>query len=435
MAGKKAEARAERVVSARQLVTERDSGSKLSSLNLPEGASLLQIKKACTLKVDVLPYEITKANVNPFKKQKGQLHFERTYYVHRNVGPENGTYCCLALTFRQACPVCEYRAQLAREPEGNEKEISSLKPSERQLFNLIDLGDKEKGIQIFDYSQWLFGKVLNAKIKRYDDHRYDFFADLKQGLTIEMTFDESKSGGYTSYPCIEIQFLPRLKAYKESILEKVYDLDEIPRMVPYTELKKIFLQVPPDEDEEEKDEEDVKEALKTKGKGKSKIKDEDEDEDEDKEDEDEDEEDKAATAEDMGIVVGTMVEHEEHGTCEVVHVSSDGTALRIKDEDDAVHRAVTPSECKVIKSKKKGKKEESPAKKGKKKPDPEPEEDEDDDTDEDDSEIEEEEEEEEKPVKKKGKKPAPVKEKTKKKKDEDEDDDDEDDDEDEWDDD
>lgn len=445
MASKKAMAREERVVSARQRVVEHESGSKMSSLNIPEGANILQVKKSCTLKVDFIPYEIQKANVNPFKKAKGALHFERTYFTHRNIGPQNAIYCCLAATFRLPCPICEYRAQLSKSGDGdNEKEIRDLKPSERQLFNLIDLSDKEKGIQIFDYSNWLFGRILDAKIKRYDDGRFDLFADLKQGLTVEMSFDENKSGGFTSYPCVEIQFLPRIKGYQASILEKAFDLDEVPKLVPYAELKKIFLQTPPDEDEEET------EKVETKGKkGKSVVVDKDEDEEEEEEEdetppakkgkkkpepeEDEDEdEDEEVTAESKGIELGMMVEHSEHGTCEVVHVSSDGTTLRLKDEEDEVHRGCEPTDCELIEVKKKSKKE-PPAKKGKKKPEPEPEE-EDEDKEEDEDEEDEDEDEDE-PVKKKGKTAAKVKAKPAKGKKKKEEDDEDDEDDEEWDDD
>ena len=64
------------------------------------------------------------------------------------------------------------------------------------------------------------------------------------------------------------------------------------------------------------------------------------------------------------------VQHEEHGVCEVTHISGDGTSLKLKDKSGEIHMGQAPEECTPIKKEatKPAKKEEKPAKKEEKKP-------------------------------------------------------------------
>ena len=255
MASKKSRER--RVTSARRRVNEHVVGISTTSMNLPEGVSILQIKKAGTYRLDVIPYEV--GDGNPFAK-KGELHYERTYYVHRGIGPENSSYVCLSKTFKKPCPICEFRAKEARNPEADEELIKNLAPKERQLFNVIDLSDPDKGVQLMEYSYHLFGKALDAKVRGGDDNEYDLFADLEQGLTVKVVFEEEKGAGYVYYKASDIEMKPRKKPYDESILEATTCLDGVPKEVKYADLKKIFLQTEEsaDEDDTDTDEEDDK---------------------------------------------------------------------------------------------------------------------------------------------------------------------------------
>jgi hypothetical protein len=200
---------------------------------------------------------------------------------------------------------------------------------------------------------------------------------------------------------------------------------------------------PEDNDTFTEDEDEEEEKPKKKGKKKPAEEDEDEDEDaedaDDEEGEEEDEEDSEddedaesgdeededddddggdddATADELGIEVGSVVKHKRLGVCEVTHVSRDGTAVRLKPKRGPEQRGVAPGECELIEEEEE--EEEKPkkgkakaAKKGKKEPaedeeEEEPEEEEEDDEApfEEDEDFGEEEEEEEKPKKKGNKK-------------------------------
>lgn len=331
-----------RRVSARRRVNEHEQGGSLTTLNIPDGMSLFQVKKAGTYRFDIMPYEVGKGN--PFAEE-GDLYFERTFWVHRGIGPDNASYVCSSKTFKKPCPVCEFRAKMARDPEADENLIKNLAPKERQIFNVRDVSENGDGqTQIFEYSNFLFGKQLDAVVKGADPTdeddgvgEYDMFADLTEGMTLKVTFTEETSGKYKFFKASVIEFKPRKKAYDESVLEESACLDEVVKEIPYKALQKIMLQV--GEPEPEDDDDDDDDAPKNK---KSSRSDGDDDDDDDGEE----------NAFDLNMEIGQRITHPKHGRCKIVHISSDGESLRIKNAEGDVFRGVIPSECMIPKAKK-----------------------------------------------------------------------------------
>lgn len=45
------------------------------------------------------------------------------------------------------------------------------------------------------------------------------------------------------------------------------------------------------------------------------------------------------------LTVGQKLKHCKHGVCELVHVSNDGTSLRLKDKDGQTQYAISPKDC------------------------------------------------------------------------------------------
>ena len=411
--------RERRVVSARRRVEEHGTGSfERTTFTVPDGVSMFSIKKPGIYRVDILPYEVGKGN--PWADE-GDLHFERTYWNHRDVGPNGDSYVCLAKTFDKKCPICEERVRMAKDPDSDPDVVKELKPKERQLFNIINLGEKEKGVQLWDVSYFLFGKQLESAIKMGDDGEYDLFADLEQGLTLKLNVEEKKMGANSFSEVTAIEFKARKTPYDEDILEQTHCLDDLLKETPYDKLKATFLQIEDDKEDDDEDDEDEapKSKKKTKPAGKKKpVEDDDEDEDddgdeeldeeddedddgdededeeeeerpkgksggkkkpskddeeddEDEDDDDDDEEEKPKgksskivnQAELAGIKVGMMVEHDEFGECKVVHISKDGTSLKLEDEDGDVHNACDPDDCEPLEDE-----DEKPKGKGKGKP-------------------------------------------------------------------
>jgi len=267
---------------ARRRAEQHQAGFERTSLNLPEGVNLFRLKDDKPLRLDILPYRVGKGN--PWADE-GQLHYERTYFVHRGIGAEQNTYPCLRKTLGKKCPVCEYRAKLSNNPDADEDLIKSLAPSERQIFNVIDTRDRDKGVQIWDMAWWLFGKALDTRIRNGDEEdEYENFYELENGFTLKLGIEEHHFAGRSFYSVESIDFKSRKEDYDEDILEEVYNLDEIIKITPYDELKKILLQT-------EDDDEDEKETPKSKKKKKQQKEEDEFDEDEEEDNEDLDEED------------------------------------------------------------------------------------------------------------------------------------------------
>ncbi len=235
--------------------------------------------------MDILPYKVGEGN--PWADE-GETYYERTYWVHRSIGAEQNSYVCSQKTIGKKCPICEYRAKLVKD-NADEDLIKDLAPKERQLFNVIDTHDKDKGIQIWDIAWWLFGKKLDAAIRNEDeDDDYGDFSELEGGSTLKLGVEENRFGGRTFYAIDSIDFKTRKDDYDDDMLNEVHNLDELIKITPYDELKKILLQT---EDEDEDDDE-KKKARSKKSKSKKKKKqqeEEDEDFDDEEEDENEDE--------------------------------------------------------------------------------------------------------------------------------------------------
>lgn len=291
---------------------KHESGYQAPYLKIPQGIQLFKPKAGIVL-LDILEYPVGKSN--PYAEE-GMLYYERTFWVHRGVGANNDSYLCAAKTFKHKCPICEYRQRLQRESDEDKEElIKSLAPKERQIFNVINLKEPDKGVLLFEMSHYLFGARLDAEIRNSDEEDgWEEFARIDGGLTLKVGFSEESFAGQSFVKADSINFRPRKTEYDEDeMLEKVYVLDDLLVETPYDELKKALLEEDEeddgtpksrksskskkDEDEDEEDDDDEEEeAPKSKSKAKTKApSDEDEDWDEfedEEEDEDEEEEPK-----------------------------------------------------------------------------------------------------------------------------------------------
>lgn len=312
--------------SAKERAEKHEKAFEPTALTLPEGARAFRFKAAKTYRLDILPYKVRKGSETPGGNpycDAGLYHYERTYYTHRVPTPDgNKMYCCLIKTFgEKRCPVCEYLARGRVTGKVEEKTLDMMDVKERQLFNVIDLDNREQGVQVFEFNWFQFGKMLDAKAKA--KARYESFFHLKGGRTIEVAVKDETFMGRTIYKPENFEFEER-EDYPKEILQKVFDLDAIPKLVSYAELKEILEQTSGDapaasngkpaqgqsksrdtdeddededlEDDDTEDEDEDEDEETPRGKGKPAPKktkgkatdDEDEDEDEDLEDEDED---------------------------------------------------------------------------------------------------------------------------------------------------
>jgi hypothetical protein len=342
--------------------SQRDSkhraGGDWTTLSIPEGIEIFQPKEG-TVRFDIVPFEAGKGN--PYAKP-GEWYYERTFYTHGRVGPNNESYVCLAKTAGKPCPICEYRAKLAFDPdEGNEKLIKSLKPKERQLFLIHVVKRDDDGgnkVMLYESSFHTFGKLLDKKRQdaEEDEPHISNFDDEKAGSTLKVSYSEEDAGGYTFLEAYSIEFKPRPNGLDSELLDHGICLDDVVKLLPYDELKRLFLQ----DGGKDKDDDDDDEPAPRKAKPKAKNDDDWEDEPAPKKktapkDEDEDEpEPKKNKSSSDDLEEGQQVRHRQFGVCEIVRINDDGSLL-LKNDEGKRFKGVTPKNVRPLVDKPKAK--------------------------------------------------------------------------------
>lgn len=248
--GRRERERGRERVSARRRLADHRSGFQSSLFRMPEGYSFFQIKEACVKRLDFLCYPVGKGN--PFA-DAGMLHYERTFFSHAGIGADNRSYVCPARTTGGKCPICEFRIKGAKARDLDDRTVKSLLPKERQLWILYDLGDLERGVQIWETSHHTFGKKLDSLINSADpEDGYEYFADPEDGMTVRASFDMKSAEGFTFFEATSVELKRRSQAYTEEFCRSLPCLDDLLIIPTYDKLRSLFLQV-----EENGEEDDV----------------------------------------------------------------------------------------------------------------------------------------------------------------------------------
>lgn len=225
----------DRVLDAAKREKQKAGGSWIK-YNLPEGKEMFVPKKG-TMHLDILPFEVTVIN-NYDKAEKGELWYRRKLLIHKSVGAEGNAYIC-PTTIGKPCPICKALAPLRSKYKENKAIIDAETAKEREILNILDLDDQDKGVQFWDISSHLFGKKLLEELEEGKEEWRDFF-QLKGGFTLRIRFKEKELGENTFLETARIDFEPR-DDYDETILGKVVDLDIVFSVPSYDELEKAHL--------------------------------------------------------------------------------------------------------------------------------------------------------------------------------------------------
>lgn len=236
----------------RRRAKERRTGNR--NINVPEGMEFYRAKKGReSARLDIIPYRVTAKGL--WYAEPGGLWYEKSYKMHYQVGGGD-SQCVCPTTVGKKCPICEFAANLKRQPKTpeNEEIIKQLRPKNRQLFNVIDLAEPDKGIQIHENAFFNFGKELEKELAETEGQNPEFgdFADLKNGFTLKVRWDEEDAGGGNKRTYVKagrIDFVERKRPYTKDILEETVDLDNVLIVLPYEEIERMFNGVE-DEDEE-----------------------------------------------------------------------------------------------------------------------------------------------------------------------------------------
>jgi hypothetical protein len=403
MAKNKRQERAKRYADASRREQEHKTGFR-SSLNLPKGINFWQPNtKEDANEIDIVPYEVGKSS-KKFRKditfaEPGDLYYERTYFTHRDVGPEEKSVVCPKATFGQPCPICEYAAKAGQEVKADAETLKALRPKERQLFLVHDHAAPKKGVQLWDVSFFLFGANLDEKIKKASEKNKEkfqqFFRDDEEGSSLRVTAKEKSSpfGKFSEY--FVDSFEQREEPLADEVMNHGYCLDDFVVCPDYDELKALFLGEATDDDDEAEEEEE-KPARGRKPK--------DEEPEEEEEEPEEEEEESEAPEFEKGMTVSGVYRKKKYegeivkvdAKKKQIHVDIGEDHPRIVDFDDETLEIIEEEEQEEEEPEEE--EEETPRRRTRK-----PKDEEDDDALEDEEPEEEEEEEEETPRRRGGK--------------------------------
>ena len=260
-------------------------------------------------RINIVPYEIKTKNHPLVRKgdmEIGDMDYVMDVWVHRGVGPTEGSVLCLKNTFGKPCPICEQSALLRN--QGKDAEADDLKASRRVFYNVIDAKEPDK-VKVFETSHFLFEKELIDEARDDDEGGFVDFADPEDGKEIKFRANKVKKGNFEFLEFKSFSFEDREKPISDNLLEEAISFDEIINVPTYDEAQKLLFgdddededdepkSRKPSRDEEEDEEEDYEEEKPQKSR---KHEDEDDEEEEEepkpkkssrKSDEDEDEED------------------------------------------------------------------------------------------------------------------------------------------------
>ena len=256
-----------------------------------EDVDFYKIKKGKN-RLDIIPFLVTVPENMPTFDVK-YVEEDEVYLLsiwrHTSVGPNDSPVICLNKTFGKACPICEARKEMMDNGVAyDSKEEQAVRPKWRAIYNVIDLDDEEKGIQIYDASGFQFQKEMFAKAE-YLNEGFETFSNLEDGATVTFRGSPETFNKKEWFKPMDFGFESR-EPYEEDIFDDVYPLDKMLVIPTYEEVQNMFLGL--DDDEQEDDEQEKEESTKKRSSRKTKKSEPKEEKEEPKEEKEEPKEEK-----------------------------------------------------------------------------------------------------------------------------------------------
>lgn len=199
----------------------------------------------------IVPYVV--GHQHP-RLKAGKIDFVLDVFVHRKIGINEDDFICLNRTFKEPCPICEHQAEMREEADFDADAVKALNPTRRNIFNIVCLDsakDEEKGVQVWDVSQWLFTNPLEELSHKKKGGGEVAYADIDEGKIISF---RKKGSGVTNTEYTAFEFKDR-DAISDEILDAAVCLDDLIHKPTYDEVYDAFFQKKGESKHEEKEEE------------------------------------------------------------------------------------------------------------------------------------------------------------------------------------
>jgi hypothetical protein len=188
--------------------------------------------------VDFIPYRV---GSNHPRLPKGDFTYVLDVYVHKNVGVEEGTYLCMAKTYGEPCPVCEFIKEAKRGTSYDEQLLKDIKVTRRAIYNLVEITSDQteaKGIQIWDVAHYYIEAELTVLAQDPRDATGSIpFADPDVGKSFSFVKATPK-GSPPSYK--GLKFLDRKSPLADNLLLNSFCLDDLLIKPKFNDLREIL---------------------------------------------------------------------------------------------------------------------------------------------------------------------------------------------------
>lgn len=166
------------------------------------------------------------------------------YLMHYQLGIEGNKtaeVCPKTLDRKVRCPICEAVAKLYRLNTPEDKALAGqIRGKKRFLFNMIDMNDKDKGVQILEVGP----KIYEALVVFITNPKWGDLLDLDKGrdVTITKTNGKETQSGYTEYSVAPDPSLTSARKYlPKNFKEAIGQLQKaVPQAKSYDELRVIL---------------------------------------------------------------------------------------------------------------------------------------------------------------------------------------------------
>ena len=316
---------------------QKGRGFERTAIRLPEGWEMYKLEEGVH-DVDVMPFIVGKGNP---AADEGYQHFERQWGQHR-VPKANGfsdSYCCAWECFKKPCYVCRWLTNFGQ--KASKDMVKGMKIGTRHLwiFNPKP-GEANPPYKLFDSNDWNrglgFRELMQDALKVAGDAGSDF-SDLKNGMTLRLTIKEQPPFDPKGKPypaVVRIDLVARKhRGYPDDLLDKMPCLDDCLIEFDADKMEQLLTQGGVDNNKQEESAPPPPQAKASPPATKPAPKPE--------------EKPAPSSKQEVEVEVGDTVKHRRYGKCEVLSVSDDGK-LKLKDEDDDVHRMVKPDEVTFV---------------------------------------------------------------------------------------
>lgn len=187
--------------------------------------------------IDIIPFVTGANNINGLPADRHAHKIE--VFVHFGIGMNENAYLCPSQTLGLPCPICEFRAQMKKQEDYDEKMYKELNAKRRVIYNLC-VYDTTKTTQedtmYWEASYHLAEAKIAAIAKNNRTGEFTPFADPDRGKTIE--FARKGKGVLTDY--VGFKFVDRTDPISDATLDKAVDFSDWIEIPTYDELDAAF---------------------------------------------------------------------------------------------------------------------------------------------------------------------------------------------------